>query len=166
MSTVTHEEIDSFVMPTVDHGAVVAWYPNGLPSDRPQVGYVIRVQHRGLTIMTAANGVRDIVRHITDPKLRLNPEHRENGGWDYTEDYKERQAEVAGLQARVTRLEARLESMSSDTEPAQTEPSEYDQLWRRAKDAGIVFKGRPSKGWLERQIADLQEKWQAAADSD
>ena len=173
MDTVlTDAELNSFVMPTVEHGAPVAWYPRGLKSDRPQVGHVIRVQARGLSISTSQNGVRDIVRHIDDPKLKLNPEHRENGWWDFTEYHKAREAEVKLLHERITALEmlVRQQGRSIPIAREVTGPltpkrlvkldegdieTDYSQLWRRAKDAGIVFKGRPAKGWLEQQLADL-----------
>lgn len=51
---------------------------------------------------------REAVRHMSDPKLKMNSEQRENGGWDYTPFEKKRMEEQEELDKRLRTLELAL----------------------------------------------------------
>lgn len=90
-NTPTDEEINAFVAPEVMIGQPVVFYPMAqINSRRPSMGTVIwigqnnrivdilEVDQHGKTL------VRECVRHVDDPKLKLNEDQRENGAWDFT----------------------------------------------------------------------------------
>lgn len=87
----TDAEINAFVAPAVLVGQDVVYYPMAhVNSRRPSLGKVIwigqnsrivnihEVDQHGKTL------VREAVRHISDPKLKLNEDQREAGAWDFT----------------------------------------------------------------------------------
>ena len=104
----TQEEIQSFQMPEVEVGTPVTFYSNGLKEGtEPRIGFILRISRSGrnVVIRTAEGGHYESVRHIDDPKLQLNSDHRENGGWDFTEFHKQECKEREELRARVAALE-------------------------------------------------------------
>jgi hypothetical protein len=87
----TQAEIDAFKAPDVLVGQDVVFYPMAhVNSRRPSLGKVIWIgqNQRIVNILeTDQHGktlVREAVRHIDDPKLKLNEDQRENGAWDFT----------------------------------------------------------------------------------
>lgn len=154
MSTVTQEEIQSFVMPSVKLGLAVSWFANGLRSGPYQVAFVIRVSHRNVHLVTATRGIFEAVRHIDDPKLQLNADQRESGAWDFTDDHKYRIQEMTKLTERVGRIERAVATLLKKMEKPKTQRksspglSDYRRLRQQVVDAGIPVKGKPSKSWL------------------
>jgi hypothetical protein len=54
-----------------------------------------------------ANGrIQEGVRHSDDPKLDLNSDHRENGCWDFTEEWKRVEERTEDIMSRLGALEA------------------------------------------------------------
>ncbi|HHK42056.1 MAG TPA: hypothetical protein ENJ50_06515 [Planctomycetaceae bacterium] len=114
-ATVSQEEILSFEMPVPPIGLPVLWYSTGFDdSRRRQIGFVRYVSARNIGITLPGGQKVDAVRHVDDPKLRLNPEQRETGAWAFTPDYiatLERlegySAEIADLKSRLSKLETK-----------------------------------------------------------
>lgn len=109
----TQQEIDSFQAPTVLFGRLVAFFPNAIRNSRkPSLGWVTASNGRITNIfeVTQHGGtlLREGVRHIDDPKLKLNEDQRASGAWDFTEDDKTRAEEDAEFHKRLMALEQSL----------------------------------------------------------
>ena len=106
VAEVTEKEIANYEMPSIREGAPVRWYRYGTAENTAVLGFVTKVKSRSVVIWTT-HGLRyDNVRHISDPKLRMDSDQRADGAWDYTEDYKAEQ-EVRELRDLVKKLDAR-----------------------------------------------------------
>lgn len=168
MSTV-EASVGNFVMPKVDLGAIVAWYPAGQKiGRRPETGIVSGVGQRTVRVHVFDRGRFDAVRHVDDPKLALSPEQRESGAWDYTEERVDIERRFEALAARLASLEAKITGVAMDLEAEvarhdETERrsenmrgtmNEYWDLHKRATELGVVMEvKRPAKEWLREQIA-------------
>ena len=110
MSSPTQEQIISFEMPKVKVGTAVIFYPTGRSDSRLTVAFMVRVSRTGRNVMlkTVDGLVYDAVRHVTDPKLDINSDHRENGAWDFTEEYKRLEENHQEILNRIERLELAL----------------------------------------------------------
>lgn len=91
MAVPTKAEIDSFVAPDILIGSKVLYYPHAILNSRtPSMGTVIWKGQNGriITIQEVdfygRTLIREAVRHVDDPKLRLNEDQREFGAWDFT----------------------------------------------------------------------------------
>lgn len=113
LSEAEHARLEAFDMPEVYQGATVLWYRHGTKeAGTPETVTVIRVRQRAIGVRLADNSTVLGVRHIDDPKLTVNEHHRENGGWDHSDDHKfwkgtaqTMAAEVADMKAKVAALE-------------------------------------------------------------
>lgn len=153
---VTQEQLENFVMPRVKMGSIVEWYATGKRGSVPQIGFVVRALPRSIHILTATAGVKEAVRHIDDPKLKLNPEQRETGGWDYTEDAKAQQQMLADLDERIRALEKAISNATIAAARGEID-TEYNTLKKKVADLGVQFKGNPSRQWLEDQLKQASE---------
>lgn len=100
--------IDAYVMPKPPKGSAVLWYPHGLKTEAPEVGFANKIGHRNLVVALIGGVFKETVRHIDDPKLTLNAAQRENGAWDFTDETKERialRSEIGTLRDKVAELE-------------------------------------------------------------
>ena len=99
-----------FNMPTVEVGCPVSFYPNAQKNQYAQLAFVVRVSKTGRNVMLRnANGqVHEGVRHYDDPKLDWNVDHRENGCWDYTDEWKRSEEQAKDILSRLEALEAKL----------------------------------------------------------
>ncbi len=80
----TQEELEQYVMPRPARGQQVLWYPDADRTKEPEIAFVKGVSKRSLVLQV--NGVAiDTVRHVNDPKMKVNEFQRVNGGWDYPE---------------------------------------------------------------------------------
>mgnify|MGYP005820705815 FL=1 len=158
MDAPTNEELHNFVMPEVVVGTPVTYYPTGmLEGSDVRVGFIIRISRSGrnVVVRTADGGHFESVRHIDDPKLKLNADHREAGAWDFTAFHK---AELIERQEIVSRLD-RLEGRKSASPPApETIEEPYSNLRARAIELGIEFKGNPKRQWLEIKVAEYESQ--------
>lgn len=152
---ITQEQVAAFKMPQVLPGTAVFWYKNALKSSDPQIGYVLKCASRSVQLyIPRTNQIMYVCRHVDDPKLRLNSDQREDGAWDFTDEYREikRFREEIGA-----RLEA-LEQKSGD---------DYQALRSEAIALGVEVKGNPKKDWLKQQIEQCRrEQGSHAASSD
>ncbi|MBR50184.1 MAG: hypothetical protein CMA83_01205 [Euryarchaeota archaeon] len=103
---------DRFVMPSIEVGTPVSFYPHANTNMHPMLAFVSRVSRTGRNIMLRAHSgaVFEGVRHSDDPKLQWNADHRENGCWDYTDEWKRVEKERQEIKDRLDALE------SSDSE--------------------------------------------------
>jgi hypothetical protein len=147
MESVTELLEMDFDMPIISEGTPVAFFPNGRRDNSvPRMGFVIRISRSGRNLMlrTADGAIYDAVRHLGDPKLKINSDHRENGAWDYTDHYKKELSERENMKNRL----ARIEDMLDDKKGLGS----YRALRDKAIELGIEFKGNPKRGWLEEAI--------------
>ena len=147
MESVTELLEMDFEMPEISEGTPVSFLPNGRRDNSvPRLGFAIRISRSGrnLMIRTADGQVYDAVRHLDDPKLRINSEHRENGAWDYTDHYKKELSEREDMKNRLARIEDVLDDKKG--------LGSYRALREKAIELGIEFKGNPKRGWLEDAI--------------
>lgn len=101
VTELTQTEIENWVMPRPARGESVLWYPDGDKNKEPEIAFVKEVSKR--SIVANINGVAwDTIRHIDDPKLKLNEYQRTNGGWDFISKNNE---EFDDLKKRVEALE-------------------------------------------------------------
>ena len=56
-------------------------------------------------LRTADGRVFEGVRHVDDPKLEWNNDHRENGSWDFSDEWKRLEKERQELKSRIEALE-------------------------------------------------------------
>lgn len=110
----THEEIQTFKAPRAHFGQTVAYFVDGIKnsSRKPELGFMYRPGERvsHIFVPTGAGGgmVREAVRHIDDPKLRMNDDQRSEGGWDFTEYDKGLVARDAYIEKRFRAIEGAL----------------------------------------------------------
>ena len=94
-------------MPKVAAGTAVIFYPTGRRDSHVTVAFLVRTSRTGRNVMlkTVDGLVYDAVRHVSDPKLEINSDHRENGAWDFTDEYKLMRDSYRDVLARVEALE-------------------------------------------------------------
>lgn len=95
-----------FVMPEVQLGTAVFYYPNHITT-HPHLAWIIRIGRTGknLVLRTAERMVHDSVKHVDDPRLDWNVDHREAGSWDFTDEWKRIEKERELTNARLNALE-------------------------------------------------------------
>ena len=104
-----------FKMPSVDVGCPVSFYPHAQKNQYAQLAFVVRVSKTGRNVMLRnANGqIHEGCRHYDDPKLDWNIDHRENGCWDYTDEWKRAEEQAKDILSRLDDLEGRLSAAKS-----------------------------------------------------
>lgn len=108
------DPIHSFVMPRPEIGQCITWFPSG-ERKGGETSFVLNVGRRNIVLRTATGTPMETVRHIDDPKLKLNADQRMSGAWDFTDESKQAIANnkrlgdleslCASLVERVTLLE-------------------------------------------------------------
>ena len=159
----TVSNTETFEMPEVVIGTPVTFYTTGMVAGtEPRIGFVVRMSRSGrnLVLRAAGGGYYESVRHIDDPKLKINSDHRENGAWDFTEYHKETKLAAATLDERLSRIEDVMgvgKPIEEKVEKEATKPQEvkYKSLRDQALELGIEFKGNPKRQWLEEKVAAL-----------
>ncbi len=56
-------------------------------------------------LRTADGKIMEGVRHVDDPKLEWNNDFRENGSWDFSDEWKRLEKEHKDIEARIAALE-------------------------------------------------------------
>ena len=100
------QEAHDFEMPKVQVGTAVFFYPNHVTT-HPHLAWVTSIGRTGknLVLRTAERMVYDTVKHVDDPRLKWNVEHRESGSWDFTDEWKRLEEERRLIKARLDALE-------------------------------------------------------------
>ena len=108
------DEVSAYKMPEAKRGMPVVWYPQGTTGTNWKMALVGKAQEGRSNVSLFIGGthvaIRDAVPHISDPRLKLGPDHREQGAWDYTEEYLEKKKQIAALERRVATLEKNMKS--------------------------------------------------------
>lgn len=163
------EDIVNFRPPEATVGTQVVWYMHGRKRKVDSlIGYIIHSGSRTATIYLC-NGRRvDAVRHVSDPKLSLSPEQREQGAWDFTDEHYEMKKfrsevtrKLAELDKQVSRLiltkempaEKKTKKRGGNPNAAEC-LKEFRKLQKQAKDLGIATSGM-KKHDLQQAIAAL-----------
>ena len=108
-NVITQEQMKAasdFFMPEVELGTPVFYFPfHNLNAGR--LGFVVEVSRTGrnVTIKAPSGATWDSVRHVEDPKLSWNSDHREGGSWDFTDEHKRLEKERHEIKARLDALE-------------------------------------------------------------
>jgi hypothetical protein len=115
---IDHAAAQNFVMPVVDVGCPVSFYPNAQKDQYAQLCFVVRISKTGRNVMLRnANGqIHEGCRHYDDPKLDWNVDHRENGCWDFTDEWKRSEEQAKDILSRLEAVEKRL-STAKTTKP-------------------------------------------------
>lgn len=157
--------IDEFKQPAVDAGTQVLFWPTGYRDrSRQTTGIIERNNGRNCVIRVGAT-LHHAAPHVNDPRLTLNNDTREDGAWDFTTDYLQRQ-ENARLVERATRcLEiigkkvglGTIDDMLRKDDQAEAaqeherwleslDEMDYQPLMKSARDDGVTFdKPQPKK---------------------
>lgn len=160
---VTQEEINAFKMPPIAQGKPVAFYPQGLRnSQKPSVGFVVSCFDRTVTVSIPETSQKHAaVRHIDDPKLRLNAAQRENGAWDFCDADKQEAAERQEFLSRLQKLERTVTALTvghAKTGEVQEKGASINDLRSEAKSLGIEVERNWGKADLEAAIALHKEE--------
>lgn len=103
----SREQIASeFVMPEPEIGTPVFFY-SFHNKQHPKLGFVTKLGRTGknIQVVTFDRHVHDSVKHVDDPRLDWNNDHRESGSWDYTDEWKRLEAERENMKAQIAALE-------------------------------------------------------------
>lgn len=163
MHEITQEQIVAFQMPQPEFGEPIAWH-YAAARGRQELGFIIKVNPRNVSVRLANGRVHTSVRHIDDPKLLVNQEQAENGAWDFTEHDRKRAAERIEFLEEISSLRARVASLedgprAAEPRPKRTDPQAGANLKRRwaliheARALGIEADVSSKTDWLEEQIA-------------
>ena len=106
-TAIDQKAANDFKMPVVDVGCPVSFYPNAQKDQYAQLCFVVRVAKTGRNVMLRnANGqIHEGCRHYDDPKLEWNVDHRENGCWDFTDEWKRAEKQAKDILSRLEALE-------------------------------------------------------------
>jgi len=100
--------LSNYRMPQPQVGDIVHFYPLGEVSEsRVNAAIVTKVRAGSVELHVFGGNGRDGVKHVSDPRLKVNVEQRENGAWDFrpvatSADVMQR---LDDLTLRVTQLE-------------------------------------------------------------
>ena len=142
-------------MPRPVLGQAVLWFPPSLDRTRACVGFITRIGAANTHIYVGNVGMKEAVRHYTDPKLKLSADIRETGAWDFTPEY----YELKTFKERLSSIEGQLAKLTADVARATTAKRAtpmvaFNQLKKRAKEAGIEVYGKTRKD-LETELKAL-----------
>ena len=145
---VDQQELLQYQMPKPEVGDIIIWYRNAQQIERrEQAAIVTRVGEKVIDLYLVGSGNRVItgVKHVTDPRLRLNDDMREGGSWDF------RKSEQKIL-ARINELATKIEAIEDALKPESNGFEERQDLRAKAKDLGIKGFQRMTKDMLVKAI--------------
>lgn len=166
-------ELKEYAMPQANPGMQILWYKKGVV-DRTsvEVAYMLHTGARTAVICSMTGRRVDAVRHVDDPKLQLNADQRENGAWDYTDDYKEMLRFKLEVRSRLERLERHLSLAplfvvdGEEVTPEAARPltlkgqaaaerlAAHRRMLQRARELGVMLPAQATKAEIEQAIAD------------
>ena len=125
----TEELARTFVMPPVDPGDEVLWFPLADRNKPPHIAVVRANYHQQIEVTTRGpvGQEYDSVRHVDDPKLILNTNYRKFGAWDYTDGAKAKMKKEKDLDERLTKLEKAVEELSGRRQSRSNRPQQSRQ---------------------------------------
>lgn len=85
-------QLANYTMPKAERGMPIVWYPQGVTNRNGKLAFVQNSQLGRNSIDVFVAGQRVAIfsacPHVSDPRLKLGVDQRENGAWDYTEAWK------------------------------------------------------------------------------
>lgn len=158
------------VLPRPTLGQSLRFYPNGnIDEHRVEVGVVIKIGQSTVTLaMPGTNHVRSTVRYKDDPRLQKSPDQRQNGCWDFTEEWYERmEAEQYGLDT-MARLDEEVRKLvdlmdlkdfyaTPQSAANRVKAIEFGELRRHARELGVTEVLRKTAAQLHEAIARKEE---------
>ena len=125
----TEDLARTFVMPPVDPGDEVLWFPLADRNKPPHIAVVRANYHQQIEVTTRGpvGQEYDSVRHVDDPKLILNTNYRKFGAWDYTDGAKAKMKKEKDLDERLTKLEKAVEELSGRRQSRSNRPQQSRQ---------------------------------------
>lgn len=143
----TAKELRDYRMPAVKIGDTVLFYKNAHVNSRaPTMGIVFRNNGQSLDVVEVTGTLlqRFGVKHISDPRLRMNESQREDGAWDYTPAYVE-------LRDRLDTIDMHLHAVDEMFLGTGTNKSDRELLVFHAKRLGMT-------GYSKRKSDDLRDE--------
>lgn len=114
---VLRDEAHAFEMPYVDVGQQVVFYSQGnVHPSSAQIGHVFEKGTKTIGVYLMGSQQRTAVRHVADPRLKLEPQLREGGLWDYTPEHKRRAQELKELRDQLAVSLDRVEALEKQVE--------------------------------------------------
>lgn len=104
-SHISQATIDAYKMPQPMLGQVVKFWREGIRGRAPVIAWVTTVAPRAIGVRTVNGTGSTECRHADDPKLSWENSIRENGCWDFTDDYYENKNKVEEMYGRLNKLE-------------------------------------------------------------
>ena len=125
----TEDLARTFVMPPVDPGDEVLWFPLADRNKPPHIAVVRANYHQQIEVTTRGpvGQEYDSVRHVDDPKLILNTNYRKFGAWDYTDGAKAKTKKDKDLDERLTKLEKAVEELGGRRQGRSNRPQQSRQ---------------------------------------
>lgn len=124
-------QVEQFRMRKPAVGQQVVWYPHADVNELPQIAFALEVGARALVLQVAGTAI-DGVRHLTDPKLKMNDHQRLNGAWDFPESEKD----MAMLKHRTEQFEAKVGELLVKIDGLTTKIAELEDLITSGKKKG------------------------------
>ena len=116
MTTATPEtEVQpaTYVMPKIGVGQRVLFYSQGTKETGrlPSMAFVKKVHGRSIVLQTFDGSAFTSAPHVSDPRLKDNPDLRQEGAWDYTDDDLKFQAFMDDMTDRMAKLERQVNGL-------------------------------------------------------
>lgn len=146
LSEIDRQRIQDYSMPQVPVGTPVIWYRYGRARRQDaMIGYMIHCGARNATIFLANGRRMDAVRHVDDPKLDLNVDQREQGAWDFTQEYKDFKEFRNEVNKRLLEMENAIAGLQSPDKQKKASSSNnkgqglsrYRELKAKCQELGI-----------------------------
>jgi hypothetical protein len=174
--------MQNYVPPRANQGMQILWYKRGiLDRTAVEVAYMLQLGARTAVIVTASGRRLDAVRHIEDPKLMLSADQRENGAWDFTEDFKEaivfRKAvndRFCAIEKALQNANIKVQSTDPNNQGSKAKPgsnkmapglARYHENIKRAKDLGLLVKVGMPRDELEQMLLEATGTVEPSIDS-
>lgn len=133
---VSPEELSEFQMPMPHVGQTVLWYPLGRVDQRHvRAAIVTAVRNGSVSVWQVGAYARDGVKHITDPRLRMNSEQRADGAWDFTPA----DIRLSRFLDHLERLETSQQAQDAGTRDSPQRGTAMNALWnlrRKCQELG------------------------------
>lgn len=147
---VSPDELSDFQMPLPHVGQTVLWYPLGRVDPRHvRAAIVTAVRNGSVSVWQVGAYARDGVKHVSDPRLRMNQEQRADGAWDFTPA----DIRMSRFLDQLERMESSQQNLDAVTRDSPNRGAAMSQLWtlrRKCQEMGHA-------GWQTLSKTDAEE---------
>jgi len=111
-------EAHKYEMPDVEVGTPVMYHAFH-DTLHPSLAFVVKKSLTGRNVMLrhTSGQIYEGVRHVDDPKLTWNNDHRESGSWDFTPEWKRLEKERNDVKSRIDAIEHSLTKKPRSASP-------------------------------------------------